>query len=52
MGTFEKEEFESISSAGHGMKSKPFFSTTFISHPYLMYVNKCGKSGMEISFYK
>ena len=40
-GTSEKEEFESISLAGHGMKSKPFFLTTFISHPYLLCVIKC-----------
>ena len=38
MGTSEKEEFQSISSAGHGMQPKPFFLTTFISHSYLLCV--------------
>ena len=39
-GTSEREERESISSAGHEMKSKHFF-LTFISHRYFLCVIEC-----------
>ena len=51
VGTCEKEELESISSASRGIKSKAFFLTTFILHPYLLCVIKCQLQKWYLDFY-